>query len=154
MCVLAFEISHRPNGKLTFCSLLTGRWCRSLRRHSDHLIVHHKLEHSFNWRRCRCRFCHSHDNVFLDLRESSFLCACSCSKVPIAPMGDSRFACCLQGGGVYVGSGTVTITSSSIYGNTAYAVRAHVQSFPSPQWETHVLLVAYRAVVSQSSEAQ
>jgi hypothetical protein len=34
----------------------------------------------------------------------------------------------LQGGGVYVQSGTVTITSSSIYGNTAAAgnVRAHV----------------------------
>jgi hypothetical protein len=47
-------------------------------------------------------------------------------------MGDSRFACCLQGGGVYVGSGTVTITSSSIYANTASYVRAHVQKFPSP----------------------
>jgi hypothetical protein len=46
-------------------------------------------------------------------------------------MGDSRFSCCLQGGGVYVGSGTVTITSSSIYGNTAPYVRAHVQKFPS-----------------------
>jgi hypothetical protein len=33
-------------------------------------------------------------------------------------------------------------------------VRAHVQMFPSPQWETHVLLVACRAVVSQSMEAQ
>ena len=50
-------------------------------------------------------------------------------------MGDSRVACCLQGGGVYVQYPTVTITSSSIYGNTAYAVRAHVQSFPSPRWE-------------------
>ena len=27
---------------------------------------------------------------------------------------------CLQGGGVYVNSGTVTITSSSIHGNTAF----------------------------------
>jgi hypothetical protein len=39
-------------------------------------------------------------------------------------MGDSCFACCLQGGGVYVLSGTVTITSSSIYGNTADYVRS------------------------------
>jgi hypothetical protein len=50
------------------------------------------------------------------------------------PMGGSRFAHCLQGGGVFVGSygssSTVTITSSLIYGNTA--VRAHVQKFPSP----------------------
>jgi len=50
----------------------------------------------------------------------------------------------LQGGGVYVdsrNSGTVTITSSSIYGNTANQVRAHVQKFPSPQCETHDLCV-------------
>ena len=56
-------------------------------------------------------------------------------KFPIAPMGDSRVACCLQGVGVYVSSGRVTITSSSIYGNTAYDVRAHVQKFPSLRWE-------------------
>jgi len=54
---------------------------------------------------------------------------------PNAPMGDSCFAHCLQGGGVYVSSGTVTITSSSITGNTALYVRAHVQKFPSPRWE-------------------
>jgi hypothetical protein len=45
---------------------------------------------------------------------------------------DSRVACCLQGGGVYVSSGRVMITSSSIYRNTAYDVRAHVPKFPSP----------------------
>jgi hypothetical protein len=58
---------------------------------------------------------------------------------PIAPMGDSRFACCLQGGGVYVYSATVTITSSSIYGNTAGYVRARLQKFPSPQWDALLL---------------
>jgi len=64
---------------------------------------------------------------------------------------------CLQGGGVYVSYGTVTITSSSIYGNRAGYVRAHVQKFPSPRWEdapspweTHVLLVVCRVVVSMS----
>ena len=41
-------------------------------------------------------------------------------------MRDSPSAHCLQGGGVYVQSGTVTISSSSIYGNTAGYVRAHV----------------------------
>jgi hypothetical protein len=75
-------------------------------------------------------------------------------KLPIAPMGDSRFDPCLQGGGVYVSSGTVTIRSSSIYGNTAGKVRAHVQKFPLPPWETHVLLVVGRVVVSMSMEAQ
>jgi hypothetical protein len=45
-------------------------------------------------------------------------------------MGDSHFARCLQGGGVYVSSGTVTITSSLIYGNTIGYVRAHVPIAP------------------------
>ena len=44
---------------------------------------------------------------------------------PIAPMGDSRFDRCLQGGGVYVSSGTVAISSSTISGNSASSVRAH-----------------------------
>ena len=34
-------------------------------------------------------------------------------------MGDSRFARCLQGGGVFVGGGTVSIVNSQIYSNTA-----------------------------------
>ena len=69
-------------------------------------------------------------------------------------MGDSRVACCLQGGGVYVSSGTVTITSSSIYGNTAKGVRAHIHYFPSPPCETHVLLVVCREAVSIPFMAQ
>ena len=48
---------------------------------------------------------------------------------------------CLQGGGVIIYSGTVTLSSCTITGNTAHWVRAHAQKFPSPQWETHVLLV-------------
>jgi hypothetical protein len=55
------------------------------------------------------------------------------------PHGKLTIACCLQGGGVYVYSGTVTIqTSSSIYGNTANNVRARLQKFPSPRWDTHM----------------
>ena len=47
---------------------------------------------------------------------------------PNAPMGDSRFARCLQGGGVYVGVGTVVaISSCTISGNTATYVRTHAQ---------------------------
>jgi hypothetical protein len=42
------QFSQRPNGKLTFCSLLAGRRCLcQFRRHSDHLIVHHQWEYSF-----------------------------------------------------------------------------------------------------------
>jgi hypothetical protein len=65
-CRRALNFSHRPNGRLTCCSLLAGS---RLFRHGLRL------------------FRHGHDNIFLDLRESSFRCACSCSKVPIAPMG-------------------------------------------------------------------
>jgi hypothetical protein len=45
-CTLMFVSSHCPHGRLTFRSLLAGWWCRSLWRHSDHLIVHHQWEHS------------------------------------------------------------------------------------------------------------
>jgi hypothetical protein len=130
-CHRDLEIFPSPPGRLKFCSVFAGR-------------------------RCLCLFWLRHDNVFLDLREYSLRCVCSCSKVPIALMADSHFARCLQGGGVYVSCGTVTITSSSIYGNTARYVRAHVQKFPSPRWEiadapweTHVWLVVCRVAVSE-----
>ena len=59
------------------------------------------------------------------------------SKVPIALMGFSHVLClCLQGGGVFISSGTVTFSSCTITGNTATTyVRAHIRKFPSPQWE-------------------
>ena len=49
-------------------------------------------------------------------------------KVPIAPMGDSRFARWLQGGGVYVQGGTVSIVNSQVYSNQATIVRARSSS--------------------------
>jgi hypothetical protein len=70
------------------------------------------------------------------------------------PHGRLAFARCLQGGGVAVWGGTVSIVNSQIYSNTAISVRAHLQKFASPQWETQVLLVVCRAVVSWSGEAQ
>jgi hypothetical protein len=41
-------------------------------------------------------------------------------------MGDSSFARCLQGGGVMVWGGTVSIVNSQIYSNTALYVRADI----------------------------
>jgi len=102
-------IPHHPHGRLTFCSLFAGRRCLRL-------------------------FRHGHNNVFLDLREHSFICcACSCFKSSHRPDGrlNSQFCLCLQGGGVYVNGGSVTIDSCTISGNTAY-VRVHVQKFPWP----------------------
>ena len=65
------------------------------------------------------------------------------SKVPIAPMGKCLapmgishvLHLCLQGGGVFISSGTVSFSSCTITGNTATSVRAHPQKFPSPRWE-------------------
>jgi hypothetical protein len=61
------------------------------------------------------------------------------------PHGKLTIACCLQGGGVLVIGGTVSIVNSQIYSNTAGMVRAHLQKSPSPQWETHTFcsLFAY-----------
>ena len=52
---------------------------------------------------------------------------------PNHPMEDSRFACCLQGGGVAIQHVSVygTLVNSHIYSNTATYVRAHLQKFPS-----------------------
>ena len=44
-------------------------------------------------------------------------------------MGDSHFARCLQGGGVFVQSGTVSFLLCTITGNSAGHVRAHAQNF-------------------------
>jgi hypothetical protein len=116
-CQPRLQTSHPPHGRLTCCLLFAGRRCLCLFR----------------------LFRHGHNHVFLDHWQHSFwISACSCSKFPIAPMGDSRVACCLQGGGVYfyiVYGGTVSIVNSQIYSNTANGVRANAQKFPLPRWE-------------------
>jgi hypothetical protein len=48
----------------------------------------------------------------------------------------------------------VTISSCSFSNNEAGYVCAHAQKFPSPPWETHILLVVSRAAVSLSMMAQ
>ncbi len=70
-----------------------------------------------------------------------------CEKLPIAPMGIPAD----------LPKSTLIFQFGSIFGSIRIRdmyVLATPANFPSPQWETHVLLVAYRAVVSQSSEAQ
>ena len=55
------QCSHRPDGIFT-CFVLAGRRCLHRRWHGDLVIMHHHWQYSL-------------------------LCACSRSKVPIAPMG-------------------------------------------------------------------
>ena len=65
------------------------------------------------------------------------------------------FALCLQGGGVYIGGGTVTFSSCTITGNTADNVRALAQKFPSPRWDFHMFCACVcRAAVSMSRVAR
>ena len=125
----AEETSKVPIAPMGFSHVsrfvLAGRRCLHLEWHGDLLIVHH------HW-------------------QLSWICACSRSKVPIAPMGFSHvLRVCLQGGGVRIDGGTVTFSSCTITGNTAYYVRAHAQKFPSPRWDFHMLCAyARRAAVS------
>jgi hypothetical protein len=65
MYLLMFKISHRPHGRLTFCSLVAGR-------------------------RCLCPRWHSFNRQLPSVFQPSYLCALSSSKVPIAPMGFSH----------------------------------------------------------------
>ena len=53
---------------------------------------------------------------------------------------------CLQGGGVYVDSGTVSFSSCTITGNAATVVRAHVQNFPSPDGKVSDVLAPTHAL--------
>jgi hypothetical protein len=45
-CHRDIESSHRPHGRLTICSLFTGRRCLCRAWHGDLLIVHHQWEYS------------------------------------------------------------------------------------------------------------
>ena len=156
------KTSHRPDGIFTcFALMLAGRRCVHRHWHGDLLIVHHHWRHSYQL--CACSrskfpiapmgFSHLSHFVLAGWRcvhrrwhgellivhhhwQHSYWSACSCSKVPIAPMGLSDvLRLCLQGGAVGVQSGSVTFSSCTITGNTAYYVRAHPQNFPSPRWE-------------------
>ena len=62
---------------------------------------------------------------------------CTCHRdLEFTPWETHVIARCLQGGGVFVYGGTVTISSCTISGNSANLVRAHAQDeFSSPQWE-------------------
>ena len=54
-------------------------------------------------------------------------------------LGNSRFARRLQGGGVFVQGGTVSIVNSQFHSNTASQVYvpATPANFPSPRWENY-----------------
>ena len=146
---VTFDVSHRPDGKLTFCSLFAGRRCLRRRWLSDHLIVHHQRE--FSWRCARAhalKSSHRPDGKFAHVLAPTHACTtanasvnyrrCVQQRLKTSHRPDGIFTysyvsrLCLQGGGVFVNGGTVTLSSCTITGNTAISVRAHAQNFPSP----------------------
>ena len=97
--------SHRPHGRLTCCSLFAGR-------------------------RYLCLLRHRHDYVLLDQRQHSFWDgACSCAKLPIAPMGKCLIDMSISILFVYYGCCLELPGSSTCY------LCLKLQKFPSPQWE-------------------
>ena len=74
-CRRDLKSSHRPDGIFTCLALVfAGRRCSCPEWLGDLLIVHHHWQ--LSWR----------------------LCACSCSKVPIAPMGETHVLLVFTGG--------------------------------------------------------
>ena len=71
------------------------------------------------------------------------------------PHGRLMYCSFLQGGGVFVYSGTVTMTSCSITGNTASgSVRAHVETSHRPDGIFMFCACACRAAVCSSTVAR
>jgi hypothetical protein len=239
-CRRDLKLSHRPDGKIADV-LAPTHACKTAADASvnNSLYVPQRLENftSPRWENALMEklLTPCHDSHLHNCRRHSgqlqnyVRAAETFCEFPIAP-GDSRVARCLQGGGVYVQGGTVSIVNSQIYSNTASQVRAShacklpiapmgncrractdsrlhncecfgqlqsvratetlqfpiapmekwltwlprltlaqlrtlrsttvctchrdLENFPSPQLETHVLLVVCRAVVSLSREAQ
>ena len=73
MCVLTLKSSHRPDGKIADVLALMG--CSRV----SHFVL-------AGWRRL-CPEWHGELLIVHHHRQHSYLCACSSSKLPIAPMG-------------------------------------------------------------------
>ena len=94
------KTSHRPHGRLKFCSFFAGRWCRGFGWHGELLILHHHWQHSL-------------------------LCACSCSKLPIAPMGK-----------LLTRLPRLTLAQlRTLLSTTVGTCHRDLENFPSPRWE-------------------
>ena len=159
-CLPRLSLAHV---RLTFCSLFAGWWYSGKWRLSVNRELPDLLQHSVLRARscskfpialmgklltCLPRLTLAHMQTLWStiqgVRATETLKMSHCppatpANFPSPPMGNSRFARWLQGGGVAVFGGTVAISSCTISGNTATNVRAHVQKFPSPQWDALLL---------------
>ena len=156
LCACSCSISHRPDGKIADVLALTHACttANSSVNYSRYMPQRPSKVPIFDGKgadvlalthACKTTNASVNNSMYVPQRPS---------KIPIAPMGDSHFARCLQGGGVFVdGGGSVTFDSCNITGSTAQDVRARAQNFPLPRWETNILLVVCRAAVSLSTRA-
>ena len=101
MCVLTLKSSHRPDGKMADMpkSTLIFRFWIDIWFYQGYVRAATPANFPsppwethvllvFTGRRCLCQFRHRHNDVLLNHRQHSFwIGACSCSKLPIAPMG-------------------------------------------------------------------
>ena len=124
------EISPSPRWDFhmfLFCAWLAGRRC-----------VHQQFTVHQQWHHGELLILHHHG-------QHSSLCACSRSKVPIAPMGTLLTS---------LPRLTLAQLRPTLRSTTGCTCCRDLAKFPSPSWEIHVLLVVCRAAVSMSLLAQ
>ena len=158
MCVLTLKISHRPDGKMADVLASTPASTTAADAPVNYRMYVPQRPSMFpiapmgKWLTCLPRL--SLAQLRPTLRSTT---DGTCHRdLEFSHRSDGRLTFCslfVQGGGVSVESGTVSIVNSQVYSNQATNVRARLQKFPLPPWETHVLLVACRAAVSLSRVA-
>ena len=137
-CRRDLESSHRPYGKTAHALALTLACTTAANAPVNYRLYVPQRPSKVPIAWLTCAQINSHLSFWIDIWfYQGHVRASHACKLPIALMGFSHILrVCLQGGGVYVGGGTVTFSSCTITGNTATGyVRAHVRKFPSPRWE-------------------
>ena len=121
-CLPRLQTSHRPDGNFTcFALVLAGRRCVHLQCHSELLIVHHHGQHGSK-------------------------CACSRSKVPIAPMGKLL---------THLPQLSLAHLRPTLRSTSGCTCRRELQKFPSPRWDFHMFCACdCRVAVSTSMVAR
>ena len=150
------KTSHRPDGKNADVLALTLA-CTSANasvNYSMYVPQRHGISHRPNGKiadvlalthACTTANASVNYRMYVRQRPEKFL----------SPRWDFHMFCALslQGGGLLISSGTVSFSSCTITGNTAYYVRAHAQKFPSPPMGDSCFARFYRAAVSMSIPA-
>jgi hypothetical protein len=169
-CRRDLQYSHRPDGKIAHALALIHACATACATATDALVNYSMyvpqrpskvpiapMGFSHVWRlvlagrRCLCPEWLGELLIVHHHWQHSFFCACSCSKVPIAPMGK-----------LLTRLPRLTLAQlRTLRSTTGCTCCRDLAKFPSPRWEnalprceTHILLVDCRAAVSSSRAAQ